>query len=488
MPLLSPEAKAAGIFPGGEGGQWPRGGVSVSPADPNFLLFPIDVGGCTAAWMAAKTGRWPLSAGTRAARTALRSTPETQAGSWGSRAIRWTGKRNGGQTPHGIYLSTNKAASWKQVLGSPDGTGGAVAIEPASFDAVKGYCTVAYYASHSQGLFRSENGGETWRKISNQPVGAASDQAPLALKCHPSRRGVLYLGGKNGLFKSEDGGKTFSRVHSGAVGGLAVVPSQPDSVFVSGSEGILRSGDAGKTFAPLASAGLDRLNNKPVRSIAISPADPTRIACWIPGDNWKWTRYVSGDGGKTFQTVTTESKYTPLPQNARQGYATWHPADPNIAWNLGGDWVTKSVDGGKTYRWSANGYNGVMLGGMFNFSPHAPKTVFLAFQDYNGAFTTDGGATWNYRDVSGKGWGGYCYGGYAVDADVMWYGDAESWGDKRKLRLSRDGGKTWAFVSGPDSKPLLFDGPMSLSAIRATGTCCSPPICAQAIKASPGPP
>ncbi len=45
MPLLSPDAKAKDIFPGGEGSQWPRGPVAVSPADPAFLLLPIDVGG-----------------------------------------------------------------------------------------------------------------------------------------------------------------------------------------------------------------------------------------------------------------------------------------------------------------------------------------------------------------------------------------------------------------------------------------------------------
>ena len=45
MPILTPEAKRAGIFPGGEGSQWPRGPVAMSPADPNFLLLPIDVGG-----------------------------------------------------------------------------------------------------------------------------------------------------------------------------------------------------------------------------------------------------------------------------------------------------------------------------------------------------------------------------------------------------------------------------------------------------------
>ena len=48
MPLLTAEARKAGVTLGGEGSQWPRGPVAVSPADPDFLLLPIDVGGLPA--------------------------------------------------------------------------------------------------------------------------------------------------------------------------------------------------------------------------------------------------------------------------------------------------------------------------------------------------------------------------------------------------------------------------------------------------------
>ncbi|MBC8139819.1 MAG: hypothetical protein H7Y38_00080, partial [Armatimonadetes bacterium] len=118
----------------------------------------------------------------------------------------------------------------------------------------------------------------------------------------------------------------------------------------------------------------------------------------------------------------------------------------------------RSVDGGKTFHWYNNGYNGIMLGGGMNFSAHAPKTVFLAFQDYNSAATSDGGATWNYFDSSGKGWGGHCYGGHAVDDQTYFYGDAEGWGDPRRIRITHDAGKTWEFVKGADGKEINLGG------------------------------
>lgn len=53
--MLSPEAARAGEKLGGEGGQWPCWDITVSPADPNFLLLPIDVGGLHAARDGGKT-------------------------------------------------------------------------------------------------------------------------------------------------------------------------------------------------------------------------------------------------------------------------------------------------------------------------------------------------------------------------------------------------------------------------------------------------
>ena len=40
----------------------------------------------------------------------------------------------------------------------------------------------------------------------------------------------------------------------------------------------------------------------------------------------------------------------------------------------------------------------------------------------------------------------------------MWCRRRRILGAARRLRLSHDGGKTWAFVTGPDGKPLAFAG------------------------------
>lgn len=149
---------------------------------------------------------------------------------------------------------------------------------------------------------------------------------------------------------------------------------------------------------------------------------------------------------------------TPLPYNNRGGVWAYHPTEPNRIFSTGGDWVTRSDDAGATFTWSNDGQNAVMVGASFNFSPAHPEVTFLSFQNYNGAFALDGGRTWNHRDVSGNGWGGYEYGGFALDEEVMWSGDAPSWDGPRRLKVSRDGGTTWNFAHAAAGQDIVFAG------------------------------
>ena len=214
MPLLSPEAKAAGIFPGGEGSQWPRGPVAVSPADPNFLLLPIDVGGLYrsldggAHWASAMSG-WDARG---ANGFAIDPKNANHVLGIGGNSMDWDG--NWGLSPNGLYLSSDKAASWKHVLAVSAGVNGKVAWDSTSFDPARGICTAAYYLSPSQGLLRTSDGGLTWTRpaAGADPDGFAGGRGNYHLAV--DGKGVVYVG-SNGLYRSADGGKTFRRVRSG---------------------------------------------------------------------------------------------------------------------------------------------------------------------------------------------------------------------------------------------------------------------------------
>ena len=143
------------------------------------------------------------------------------------------------------------------------------------------------------------------------------------------------------------------------------------------------------------------------------------------------------------------------PNLGRPETPAFDPADKNIIFSNGGDFLTRSTDGGAHYAWNNDGYNGVFASGCFNFNPFHPGLLLLTSQDYNSASTTDGGRTWTYQNVSGNGWGGFNYAGCALSAQAMFAGNADSWGGDRTLFVTQDGGKTWVNTHHVGGKTYL---------------------------------
>ncbi len=104
------------------------------------------------------------------------------------------------------------------------------------------------------GLFRSEDGGQTW-----QPVPLPSGQPHLdvmAITPHPEEARTLYVATHEaGLFKSTDGGRTWRQANAGLGGldvhGLAIDPREPEKLHAAvrgRGEGIYRSHDGGRRW------------------------------------------------------------------------------------------------------------------------------------------------------------------------------------------------------------------------------------------------
>lgn len=456
VPLVKQSTRDAGFVPGGEGGQWPRALV-VSATDPNFLLFGTDVGGVYrsldggARWQVCMVG-WSARGGNA---FAIDPRNPNRVLGVGGNSVSWQSGW-GPASPNGVYLSTDKAASWRQVLPRLDAEGGHLAYDKSSYDAALGYCRVVYFASRADGLWKTRDGGTTWSQIN----AALSN---TRIKVHPTL-GTVYVASGNasdsGFWRSVDGGVHFTRVNTNPTHGLDVVDRAPNNVYLSRGDKVLRSADAGLSFQPVGTnTGLP--DNKPCLNITVSPADPSRMACWYRDVDrqWDWRRYYTTDGGNRWRVSAWDNTHSILPFNVRDGLWAYHPAQADVVWGVGGDWITRSANAGATFAWAGNGQNAIMVGGLFQFSPSSPHTICLAFQDYNGAFSLDNGRTWNLRDISGNGWGGYCYGGYAVDGQVMWAGDAPSWGGTRQLKVSRDGGTTWIVAKNALGSPVTFAGP-----------------------------
>ena len=239
----------------------------------------------------------------------------------------------------------------------------------------------------------------------------------------PGDPDTFYFGAASGgLWKTTDGGLTWKPLWdkfpeaSPAVGAIAVAPSNPNILYVGTGEtnirgnvvagnGLYKSTDAGKTWN---FAGLR--DTQVIGRIIVDPKDPNRLfaaALGHPfGPNSERGIFRSTDGGKTWAKVLYVDDKTGgvdvafQPGNPRVMYAGMWQAyrKPWIMESGGpGSGFYKSVDGGSTWtRLTGNGLPEGILGRV-NVAPTVdPNRIYAIIEAKKGGLyrTDDGGKTW----------------------------------------------------------------------------------------------
>jgi len=157
---------------------------------------------------------------------------------------------NGGPET-GIFKSIDGGQNWKELKsGLPGEDKGkiALAVSPIKPDVV--YASIEL-AGRKGGFWRSENGGESWSKMSDYISGGTGSHYYQEIFCDPYRFDVVYQVNVR-LGRTEDGGKTWETVESRwkHVDNHVVVfhPNDPDFLLVGCDGGLYRSFDRGETF------------------------------------------------------------------------------------------------------------------------------------------------------------------------------------------------------------------------------------------------
>jgi photosystem II stability/assembly factor-like uncharacterized protein len=159
-------------------------------------------------------------------------------------------------TSGGVYKTVNEGGHWEKVnngLVPPDMIKSSRALNVTSIH-VDPFEPDTVYAATLSGLFKTTDGADSWIRIGE----SLSDQMIIAMILDRSKKGVIFIAGRDGVHRSTDGGVTWQTMNEGFattnVRSIAQSATDPD-VFYAGTNGsgLYRSRDAGVTWEPMPS-------------------------------------------------------------------------------------------------------------------------------------------------------------------------------------------------------------------------------------------
>jgi photosystem II stability/assembly factor-like uncharacterized protein len=437
------------------------------------------------------------------------------------------GQPFGPNAERGVYRSLDGGTTWERVLFKDENTGAySIAIDPSQPQTV--YASLwqdrlgpwedrNQYQGPEGGLFKSTDGGTTWRKLTNglpegtaQVIVTVSSPNPKRLYATVSVRSDI--GGKgapgSGLYRSDDAGETWVRITddprplaSISENDLPVMrphPTDPDIVYISGIM-TMKSVDGGRTWNPVRGApGGDDYQN-----LWINPTNPNIIAYAVDqgatitlNGGKTWSSWFNQPTGQLYHVTTTnnfpyrvcggyqDSGSVCISSRGNDGAVTvrdWHPVgaseyaqvapdplNPDVIYGAGRSQVSRfHVSTGLVENVTPvpvlTAEDRVDRTQPIMFAPSDPHALYYAT---NRVYRTrDGGTNWEaispdltrerpglpasvgtmHRPGMAEQRGVvYSLGVSPRDSDILWAGT-----DDGLVWTSRDGGRNWANVTPP---------------------------------------
>ncbi len=221
----------------------------------------------------------------------------------------------GNNSQRGVYRTTDGGKTWKKILYVNDSTGAAcVAMDPHNPRILFAGMWQAYRrpwifssGGPGSGLYRSDDGGNTWKNISHAPglPKGIWGKVTVSVSGANSDRIYAFVEAKNGgVFRSDDGGRTWSRRYHQSnltqrawyFGMLYADPKNENVVYAPQVSGLYRSDDGGDHFHPIRTPHGDN------HVLWINPENPQIM---IGGNDGGAS--VTYDGGKSWSSQDNQS-------------------------------------------------------------------------------------------------------------------------------------------------------------------------------------
>ncbi|SFW49817.1 Sortilin, neurotensin receptor 3 [Cellulophaga fucicola] len=319
-----------------------------------------------------------------------------------------------GATGGGVWKTEDGGRSWGNI--SDGFFGGSIgAIEVAQSDpniiyAGGGEKTLRGNVSSGYGIWKTEDAGKTWI-----PAGLSKSRHIPRIKIDPKNPNIVYaavLGNiykpteERGVYKSTDGGKTWRKTlfvnsNAGAVD-LTLDPNNPRVLYAStwrakrtpyslssGGDGsaLWKSTDSGESWTEISKNEGFPKDTLGIIGVTVSPKNSERV--WAIVENKeKGGLYRSDDGGKKWTQVNQERKLRQRAWYYTRLYADTE--DINTVYVLNVQYH-KSTDGGKTFS-TFNAPHGDHHD--LWIAPENPKRMIIG-DDGGAQITYDGGDTWS---------------------------------------------------------------------------------------------
>ena len=171
---------------------------------------------------------------------------------WEHREGPWENARFSGPNS-GIYKSTDGGTTWRRLTQGLPGAAqglGLTGVGVAPSNSARVYAVVN--AVKDGGIYRSDDGGEHWALVSTDRRIWGPDGGYGEIIVHPKNENLVFLA-NTAAYRSEDGGKTWVS-HKGAPGGddyqrMWINPLQPDIMIYTADQGATISVNGGRTWS-----------------------------------------------------------------------------------------------------------------------------------------------------------------------------------------------------------------------------------------------
>ncbi len=307
----------------------------------------------------------------------------------------------------------------------------AIAVHPASPDTV--YAGVGHernYGTLRPGtvggrIFRSIDGGETWRMVELPGGEEARRLSVLCIRVHPTHPSRLYATTQGGLFVSADRGESWTRLRQALDGYettfLVIKQDEPDVMLLAyhrgpdGRGGVLKSTDGGERWVE-SNGGLPAKEGA-WRIIAHPDDANTYYIGWHRGSGL----FVTHDCGATWQPVNLAhnirsawffvgASVTGIDIDSRNpsrlvycnDMDLYQTVDAGQAWDQVATDLVSPAEAESPASWRGRGCEVLCVGGpqALAVDPADPRTLYFGYWDTHAWKSDDGGRTC-YRLTNG---------------------------------------------------------------------------------------